>query len=196
MYTAFLSTIYNQEVRCPSLMFKLPMEVKFETGNYTYTPIIRKIKLTQTEPPFVENVNLAHFDSVTVAASDIKMFDWVQQLQLDLEREMAEQSLSITIVKHGALWWLSVATFGILGSTSVGLVIYNLSLTKRANFNQKRVANNIKESTSVYERTSCLNCSKHKTTQIVQSPSSKEKSKVEIGKDESVNINIHTRPLC
>ena len=193
----FNITVDGQTTRCPTLMFKLPVEKAFVTGNISYVPQIRRIKVSRMEHNFIEDVSLGHFDENSLASSDVTMFDRVQQLTELNAQLLLEQQQSITITKHGSTWWSTILLVLALVLITIGLATWNLRLSKTLQSRSKQVANDVAE-LKTYERISCVNCAKNTSnaTSIVQGLQD-GRPKVEVGRDESIVINVNpgSRPL-
>lgn len=191
-------TIEGQTTRCPILMFKLPVDKAFVTGNLTYTPMVRKIKLSRIEHHFIESISLGHFNENSLASSDVTMFDRIQQLTRTNEELIIQQKQSITITKNGSIWWSTILFIAALVLITTCLIVWNLHLSQGLQTSSKQVASDVAELKN-YDRISCVNCVKNTSqTQVVQQTSSSDgKPKVEVGRDESITINVHptSRPL-
>lgn len=46
--------------KCPPAVFRVQINVRWNTNDKKYAPIIRKVKITEQEQPFIDNVHISH----------------------------------------------------------------------------------------------------------------------------------------
>jgi len=155
-----------------------------------YTPIILKLNISNPlELPAVDSIPLGHFWDGSEVSNSIKWFDRIQELMKLNEQLVSERSASIQIVKHGTAWWVCV-TFVVLMIIAIGcLVAYNVYLNQDSTKHHRSIARDLTELKSNYceVKIDCENCNN-------QNIKKKEKSRIEVGRDESITINLN-RPL-
>lgn len=187
--------------RAPPYVFRLPINQGFEVPTMKYTPLVRKLNITSPfEFPAVDSVHLGHFPMGSEATDELKWYDEIQRLRKLNEQLLNERDSSINIVKHGATWWVSISFITILVITTVGLVTYNLYISDRSSKRHKTMARDILELKSNYcdVKIDCPTCNKNTNQNLCSNSASKivskEKQRIEVGKDESITINLN-RPL-
>jgi len=188
----FNITIDGETFRCPSLMFKVPVELPFKINNISYIPMIRRIKMSHIEHSFIEDIPTGHFDESSIATSGAHMFDRIQELTMINDQLVQREQTSITIAKHGIAWWSTILTVGILILITICLSIINLRSSKILREQGNQVASDVAEM-KIYDRISCVSCMKNasQNTQIVHGAGADGHAKVELGRDESITINVN-----
>lgn len=159
----FNISINNELIRCPTLMFKLPLDKAFtilSKRNTSYIPRINKIKLSKQER-FIEDVSVYHFNESTIAASDVAMFDRVQELRRLNSELRQEHERSITIVRHGWTWWLTIFIATGALTVTLALVTWNIRMSHQVKKNNKSMAKDVAE-IKLYDKLSCANCAANK----------------------------------
>lgn len=196
-------TIRTGTQRLPPYVVRISIKEPFILApntpkNYTYTPKLKKFNITShLEFPAVDSINLGHFPSGSESTDQGKFFDEIQRLRKLNEMLVIEQNASVSVMKGGAVWWIIISFFIILLLASIVMVGYNLLISKKTTHHHKRVLSEISELKSIYEpiTSDCPKCSKISSTSNKQETRNKQdQSKIEVGRDESITINLH-RPL-
>lgn len=151
-------TIAEGKHKCPPAVFRVPVNMDWNTSDKSFVPTIRKLKISGRENPFIDDVHLNHFDEESLAANDAGMFEKVQSLRAKLRRLQVQRDTAITIQKSGTSYWSLITLFLLLVSACGILAIYSIHLTRQAHQNHQNIASDIRELRSEYQATSCINC--------------------------------------
>lgn len=151
--------IGNSKYRCPTLPFKLSTTVPFQFRNQSYTPQVRRIKISHIEHLFFDDISSLHFDNLSIATSDAIFFDRIQELIQKNEQLMRSQEYSATVAEHGVTWWITVTIVFLVGLAIFGLIVININLSQKLHKQNIKVASDVAEIKN-YEPISCVNCQK------------------------------------
>lgn len=149
--------IDGEKFRCPSLMFKLSTKKAFKIKNQEYKPNFQLHKFIHRERNFIEDIPTGHFDQTSIAMSDVKMFDRIQELTDQNLALIHTQETSVTILKHGTAWWSTIVLVGLLIIVAIVLTFLNLSLSRKLHVQSTKVASDVAEMKN-YERTYNITC--------------------------------------
>lgn len=179
--------IDGEKYRCPSLMFKLDSKKAFKIGKQEYKPNFQVHKFMHRERNFIEDIPTGHFNLDSIATSDVKMFERIQELTDQNLALIHTQETSITILKHGTAWWSTIIMVGILIIVTIILTFYNLHLSRKLHAQSSQVASDVAEM-KTYER---LTCSHHdqKSSFTQDASTPKEESKIPRRKTSSVEYS-------
>lgn len=145
----------------------------------------------------------AHFNSSSLATSDVLMFDRIQNLTAMNQELLSQQEVSIIVSKHGFLWWGTIASTIVLSIVVIALLAFNVRQSQRIKTSHKTVAKNVSEMLT-YRTLNAPVSSRTKTnpvqntvvsTNSASPSSSKPDSKVEVGRNDSITVNFNGRPL-
>lgn len=185
--------------RCPPYVGRLSITEPFILAPNTnfsisYKPKIKRYNVTsRLDMPAVDSIHLGHFPAGSEPIDQGKFFDEIQRLRNLNDELISEQRMSISITKGGTIWWTVLATFVSLLIITIGLVTYNLSISNKNVRKHRRIISDLTELKSVYNEVK-IDCPK--CTSTSQNISAKhEKSKIEVGSDNSLTINLNNRPL-
>ena len=190
-------TIADGVHRCPPYVFRVPVSLAFTTQSYKYKSYRRKLNITVAESYAIDVVHSGHFEFDSETSNEVNMFDNIRALRVKLDEMIHERETSITITKHGTTWWFAICVITLLMIATVSLVTYNLKTSKKSSHRCKKVALEMKELISQYQdvKVNCETCNKCTSNQNqIMVGADKQQSKVEVGRDESITINLH-RPL-
>jgi hypothetical protein len=186
-------------VKNPPHAYRLPLSVAFElpASNFRYTPVIRKLNITSPfEAPAIDSISISHFNLDSEAIDEVKWFDKMQALQVELQTLKTERNNTISIERHGGAFWSLIIFIVILTTTTVGLLVYRFYIDHAI---QQEVVMDLRDIKSNYceVKVDCDSCS-HRRDPIVPIPpsitSKEDKQHIEVGNDSSINI-ILNRPL-
>lgn len=144
----------------------------------------------------MDAVHRSHFTDFSNAINDAAMFDALQETRRKLELVHLDSERKLPIIKDSPLFYilLSVILFLVLFSTGAGIFILRFN---HHNYNQ--LANDVIEMKSLYQATTCMNCTPQTSSTVAnqnQSSSRNEDNKVDIAANKSVNVTFHcSKPL-
>lgn len=143
-------TIKSKQLRCPPYAFRLPLNLAYSTMGKSYTPKRKKFLLTQHDPLAVDIIHNGQFYQASEAADECLWFDKIQKLRQDLQNEILENERSVSVAKHGWIWWITVASFSLLVLTLLALSGYNIYLHHRTKKSHKSIENELRDINEVY----------------------------------------------
>lgn len=111
--------IEQHTYRCPPDVFRLKPKLEFQTAKQKHTPT--KIAIESSQDMAIETVHAGHFPDDSDVVQRLALFDSLRSERKKLREKLDEENNSITIRKHGAVYW-SVMTF--LIATSMGAAAY------------------------------------------------------------------------
>lgn len=192
----FNITLKTGPQKAPPYVFRLPINEPFKIMNRIYTPIKRKINITsRIDLPAIDSIHLGHFPMGSEMGDQSKWFDELQRLRKLNEEIEIEKERSVFIAKGGATWWIIIVLFIILTCLSSGLILYNLYMSDINMRHQERIRADLTELKSNYGeiKPDCVKCILSQSSST-NHQKDKEKSRIEVGRDESITINLN-RPL-
>lgn len=181
--------IEGESYRMPPNAFRLSSSIGFEIpGKLNFTPKKSFLNITkQSELPVIDMVHVGHFPNDSEVINTNQWFAKIQNLHKLNDKLHEEEEKSIMITKYSITWWISLLT-----------VIAWIKLTLFLGFVNYRNGTILMNNSSVrYSATQSYQTNQQASQQVNQEISLREKPRLEVGRDESITINLNqTLPLA
>lgn len=101
-------TIDSIKYRCPPNVFRLPLEVGFETEDHrVYKPIKVYHNYTDLDAMAIDSINLNHYDNYQDTEDELALINKIRDLDSRLQSMTEQQKEAIVVVKYSTTWWVS-----------------------------------------------------------------------------------------
>lgn len=179
--------------RNPPHVYRLPLKTAFELPIMKYSPIIRVLNISgPNEFPAIDSTHMGQFPMGSEAIDEVKWFDKMQALMIKNEELIKTQDRSISIEKHGGMFWFLITLIVVLVITTVALITYNIHISQESTQRHARMAIDLRDLKSNYCEVIRPEC-EHCIADQRKGSETKEKVKFSVGND-TVNIVVN-RPL-
>lgn len=188
-------TLKTGEHKLPPNVVRLPVSEPFKIPIMNYKPIVRKINITnEHEYAAIDSIHIGHFPMGSDATDQTKWFQEIQRLRKLNQQLKIREEKNVSVERGGIIWWTLISLFVLMTAATIALITYNIySSDKR----HRRLTRDIVELKSNYAevKIDCPNCSHNdqlkNTFTSNKTATHTEKQKIEVGKDESITINLN-----
>lgn len=145
--------------------------------------------------PVIDSGTIGQFPIGSEARETNKWFEKLQELlKMQEEFDKVEQG-SYRVQKQGTGFWLLTVTMLFFIFLSVGLIAYNVYLSDKSSKSNRRIARDISDMKTYSEiKYDCQGCSSKSQESSKQIDLKKTASKIEVGRNDSVTINLNQMP--
>lgn len=181
--------------RMPPNVFRLQVTEPFEiAGLPKYIPKIREFNVApEHDLSVIDSIHVGQFPLGSDVIDQSKWFDRIQELLALNEQYSFKEQSSVVVTKYGTVWWLVIIAVIILIKITIILSI----MLNRHRIESMRQPQHFEMMRGIRHEFNSKQASSNETSQrINQEIQSKEKSRIEVGRDESITINLNRTVPC